>query len=106
MTQQKKTHVRWFILALLFVATTLLYVDRAALGIMAPYLQELIGWTETQYGYITSSFMIGYAICFLLMGRFVDRVGTRRGYAISMGLWSVAQLAHALVVRTTIQFHN
>ncbi|MDR2470438.1 MAG: MFS transporter [Tannerella sp.] len=101
MTQQKKTHVRWFILALLFVATTLLYIDRAALGIMAPYLQETIGWTEKQYGYITSSFMIGYAICFLLMGRFVDRVGTHRGYAISMGLWSVAQLAHALVASWT-----
>jgi ACS family hexuronate transporter-like MFS transporter len=84
-------------LSLLFIATTLLYIDRSALGIMAPYLQEQIGWTEKQYGYITSSFMIGYAICFLIMGRFVDRVGTKKGYAISMGLWSVAQLAHSLV---------
>ena len=93
----KKTHVRWFILALLFVATTLLYIDRAALGIMAPFLQDEIGWTEKQYGYITSSFMIGYAICFLLMGWIVDRLGTRKGYALSVGLWSVAQLVHAAV---------
>jgi ACS family hexuronate transporter-like MFS transporter len=97
MSEQKKTRIRWFILSLLFVATTLLYIDRAALGIMAPYLQEQIGWTERQYGYITSSFMIGYAICFLLMGRFVDRAGVRKGYAISVGLWSIAQLAHSLV---------
>ncbi|MDR1601535.1 MAG: MFS transporter [Tannerella sp.] len=97
MSEQKKTRIRWFILSLLFVATTLLYIDRAALGIMAPYLQEQIGWTERQYGYITSSFMIGYAICFLLMGHFIDRTGTRKGYAISVGLWSVAQLAHSLV---------
>ena len=93
----KKTHIRWFILALLFVATSLLYIDRAALGIMAPFLQDEIGWTEKQYGYITSSFMIGYAICFLLMGWTVDRLGTRKGYAISIGLWSIAQLVHAAV---------
>jgi len=96
-TEQKKTNIRWFILTLLFLATTLLYIDRAALGIMAPYLQDKIGWTEKQYGLITSSFMFGYAICFLIMGRLIDRIGTRRGYAIAMGLWSVAQLAHSLV---------
>ena len=94
---QKKTNIRWYILSLLFVATTLLYIDRAALGIMAPYLQDKIGWTEKQYGYITSSFMIGYAICFLLMGRIIDRTGSRKGYALSMGLWSLAQLIHSLV---------
>jgi len=94
---EQRSNIRWYILSLLFIATTLLYIDRAALGIMAPYLQEQIGWTEKQYGYITSSFMIGYAICFLLMGRFVDKAGTRKGYAIAMGLWSVAQLAHSLV---------
>ena len=96
-TDQKKTNIRWFILSLLFIATTLLYIDRAALGIMAPYLQEQIGWTEKQYGYITSSFMVGYAICFLIMGRIIDRVGSRKGYAISVGLWSIAQLVHSLV---------
>jgi ACS family hexuronate transporter-like MFS transporter len=94
---EQKTNIRWYILALLFVATTLLYIDRAALGIMAPYLQEKIGWTEKQYGFITSSFMIGYAICFLVMGRLIDRLGSRKGYAISMGLWSVAQLVHSVV---------
>ena len=95
--EEKKSRTRWFILILLFVATTLLYIDRSALGIMAPYLQEQIGWSEKEYGFITSSFMIGYAICFLLMGRFIDKTGSRKGYAISVGLWSLAQLAHAAV---------
>jgi ACS family hexuronate transporter-like MFS transporter len=95
--QEKKTNIRWYILSLLFIATTLLYIDRAALGIMAPFLQGEIGWTEKQYGYITSSFMIGYAICFLIMGRFIDKVGTRKGYTIAVALWSVAQLVHSLV---------
>lgn len=95
--EQKKTNIRWRILSLLFVATTLLYIDRSALGIMAPYLQDKIGWTEKQYGFITSSFMIGYAICFLMMGRLIDKFGSRKGYALSMGLWSVAQLLHSVV---------
>lgn len=95
-TTQKKTKIRWGILALLFIATTLLYTDRAALGVMAPYLQEEIGWTEKQYGYITSSFMVGYALCFLIMGRVIDIIGTRKGYSLSVGLWSIAQLATSL----------
>ena len=95
--EEKRTNIRWFILALLFIATTLLYIDRTALGILAPYLQEKIGWTEKQYSNITTSYMIGYALCFLMMGRLIDRFGSRKGYALSMGLWSVAQLAHSLV---------
>ena len=95
--EEKKTRFRWFILALLFVATALLYIDRSAFGIMAPYLQKQIGWTEKQYGYITSSFMIGYAICFLLMGRVIDKIGSRKGYVLSVGLWSFVQLIHSMV---------
>ena len=70
---------------------------------MAPFLQEEIGWNEKQYGNINTAFMIGYAICFLIMGPFVDKVGTRKGYAISMGLWAIAQASTALA-RTWIGF--
>jgi len=91
-----KSNIRWVILFFLFIATTLLYLDRSALGIMAPFLQDEIGWTEKQYGNINSAFMIGYALCFLIMGVIVDRIGTKSGYAISVGLWSVAQAATAL----------
>ncbi len=94
---------RWVILGLLFVATVILYIDRSALGILAPYLQEKIGWTEAQYGIINSVFMIAYAICFLIMGRLIDRTGTRMGYLISIGIWSVAVVGHVLA-RTWIGF--
>jgi ACS family hexuronate transporter-like MFS transporter len=91
-----KTNFRWIILGLLFVATTILYIDRSALGILAPDLQKSIGWTEEQYGIINSVFMIAYAVCFLVMGSIIDKIGTRKGYLISIGIWSVATLGHAL----------
>ncbi len=87
----------------LFLATVLLYLDRSALGIMAPFLQKEIGWSEQQYGNINSAFMVGYAICFLIMGAFVDKIGTKAGYAISVSLWALAQASTALA-KTWIGF--
>jgi ACS family hexuronate transporter-like MFS transporter len=95
-TESGNLNIRWIILFFLFFATVLLYLDRSALGIMAPFLQDEIGWSEQQYGNINSAFMIGYAICFLIMGAFVDRIGTKAGYAISVGLWTIAQASTAL----------
>ena len=97
------SNVRWFVLIFLFLATTLLYIDRSALGILAPFIQKDIGWSEQQYGNINTAFMIGYAICFLIMGAFVDKIGTKTGYAISVGLWSLAQASTALA-KTWIGF--
>jgi ACS family hexuronate transporter-like MFS transporter len=91
-----QSHFRWFILSLLFLATTVLYMDRSALGILAPDLQRSVGWNEEQYGYINTAFMIAYAICFLIMGTLVDRIGTKKGYMVSIGIWSLATAAHAL----------
>lgn len=96
MSTRTKTNFRWLILSLLFMATTILYIDRSALGILAPDLQESIGWSEEQYGVINSAFMIAYALCFILMGRLIDIIGTRKGYLISIGIWSIAALGHAL----------
>lgn len=96
---KRSIQFRWFILVLLFLATTILYIDRAALGILAPDLQKSIGWSEEQYGYINTAFMIAYAICFLLMGSIIDRIGTKKGYLLSIGIWSVATAAHALAGR-------
>jgi ACS family hexuronate transporter-like MFS transporter len=96
---KKSIQFRWFVLVLLFLATTILYIDRAALGILAPDLQKSIGWSEEQYGYINTAFMIAYAICFLLMGTIIDRIGTKKGYLLSIGIWSVATAAHALAGR-------
>jgi ACS family hexuronate transporter-like MFS transporter len=103
MNSQLKTNFRWIILSLLFVATTILYIDRSALGILAPELQKSIGWSEEQYGIINSAFMVSYALCFILMGRMIDIIGTRKGYLISIGIWSLAALGHALA-RTWIGF--
>ncbi len=89
-------NIRWFVLLFLFLATVLLYLDRSALGIMAPFLQKDIGWSEQQYGNINTAFMIGYAICFLIMGAFIDKIGTKAGYAVSVGLWAIAQAFTAL----------
>jgi len=89
-------HVRWTICALLFVASTINYIDRQVLGILAPDLQRSIGWNELQYGYIVSAFQAAYALGFVFAGRLMDRLGSRRGYSIAVGLWSIAAMAHGL----------
>jgi MFS transporter, ACS family, hexuronate transporter len=99
----KAGHYRWTICALLFFATTMNYVDRQVLGLLAPALQTSIGWTEIQYGYIVTAFQAAYALGLLLMGRVMDRIGVRAGYAISMALWSLSAMAHALA-RTPLGF--
>src|SRR5882724_8892834 len=88
---------RWLICALLFFATTINYADRRVLGLLAPPLQVKIGWDEKQYAYIGTAFFIAYAIGLPLIGRFIDRVGTRTGYATAIAIWSLAAVAHSLV---------
>ena len=88
--------LRWVICALLFFATTINYMDRQVIGILAPYLQRVIGWNDVQYGYIVTAFQAAYALGMLLAGRMIDRVGTRMGYAISIAVWSLSAMAHAL----------
>src|SRR5579884_3049186 len=92
-----KSHVRWTVCALLFCATSINYMDRQVLGILAPVLQHSIGWTEAQYGYIVSAFQFAYAAGLVLAGRMVDRFGTRIGYAVVMGIWSISAMCHSLV---------
>jgi MFS transporter, ACS family, hexuronate transporter len=89
---------RWRICALLFFATTINYVDRQVLGVLAPHLQQVIGWDEIQYGYIVAAFQGAYAIGLLAMGGVIDRLGTRLGYALAILLWSLAAIGHAWVV--------
>jgi ACS family hexuronate transporter-like MFS transporter len=103
MINKPETSFRWIILFLLFLATTVLYIDRSALGIMAPLLQDKIGWNEEQYGMINSSFMVAYAICFLIMGTIIDRIGTKKGYILSIGIWSLAAMAQ-IIARSWVGF--
>src|SRR5258708_4206269 len=96
-------HYRWTICALLFFATTMNYVDRQILGLLAPVLEKSIGWNEIQYSYIVNAFQVAYALGLLLMGRIMDRIGARAGYAIAIAIWSVSAAAHALA-RTPLGF--
>lgn len=88
---------RWTIVALLFFATTINYLDRQVIGILAPTLQGELGWNEMDYGRIVSWFSLTYGIGLLLMGRLIDRIGVRRGFSFSIVAWSLAAMAHALM---------
>jgi ACS family hexuronate transporter-like MFS transporter len=94
---------RWRICALLFFATTINYMDRQVLGVLAPHLQNVIGWTELQYGYIVTAFQAAYAVGLLLVGGVIDRIGTRIGYALAILVWSLSAMGHSLV-RTVLGF--
>jgi ACS family hexuronate transporter-like MFS transporter len=98
-----RSYFRWVVCALVFLATTVNYIDRQVLGILAPDLQKEIGWSEVEYGNIVMAFQLAYAIGLLLSGRLLDRVGTKLGYASALFLWSLAAMAHA-IVRTPVGF--
>jgi ACS family hexuronate transporter-like MFS transporter len=87
---------RWRICALLFAATTLNYVDRQVLGVLAPDLTRLFGWSEIDYGNIVTAFQAAYAIGLLCAGAIIDKLGTRIGYALTICIWSLAAMSHAL----------
>src|SRR5881628_2273859 len=89
--------VRWTVVALLFAATTVNYMDRQVLGILAPTLTRELGWRETDYAAIVSWFSVAYGFGLLAMGRFMDRVGVRVGLSLAVALWSLAAMGHALV---------
>jgi MFS transporter, ACS family, aldohexuronate transporter len=92
----KVGNFRWTIVALIFSATTINYIDRQVIGILAPILKDDIGWSEVEYGYIVAAFTAAYAIGLLLIGKVMDSVGTKKGYAGALTGWSFAAIGHAL----------
>ncbi len=92
---------RWTILALLFAATTINYIDRQVLGVLAPTLQRELHWSETDYGVIVSWFSLAYGFGLLGMGRVMDWIGARKGFSLAVVAWSVAAMAHALTRTVT-----
>ena len=80
-TSGKMTRYRWIICSMLFFATTVNYLDRQVLSLLQPILEEEFHWTDNDYGTITAIFSLVYAIAMLFAGRFVDKVGTKKGYA-------------------------
>src|SRR2546428_13497788 len=81
---------RWVICGLLFLATTINYIDRQVIGILKPLLQTQFGWSEIDYGDLAFTFQLAYAIGFLLAGRLMDRFGPKKGYAVALRVWSLA----------------
>lgn len=92
-----KSHYRWLISSMLVFATTVNYMDRQILGLLAPMLQKDIGWTQIEYSWLVNAFTIAYGVGTLVCGRIIDKLGTRISYAIAMVVWSAAAMLHAVV---------
>jgi ACS family hexuronate transporter-like MFS transporter len=90
----KAGRYRWSIIALLFFATTVNYIDRTMLGLLAPDLGRELGWNESDYGNIVLAFQAAYASGFLLMGWLIDKFGPKIGYAIAITIWTIGHVAH------------
>lgn len=91
-------YFRWVICALLLFGVTKNYMDRQVLGVLKTTLQHDLGWNDIDYGNLVSVFQLAYAAGMMLVGRFVDRVGTRIGYALAMVFWSLAAMGHAIAM--------
>jgi MFS transporter, ACS family, hexuronate transporter len=98
MLQQTIGKYRWTICGLLFFATTVNYLDRQVLSLLQPRLEERFGWTNTDYANITAVFQFTYAISMLFAGRFIDKLGTKKGYAWAIVIWSLGAIVHALAI--------
>jgi MFS transporter, ACS family, hexuronate transporter len=96
-------HFRWYICGLLFYATSVNYLDRQVLGLLKPVLSRELGWHEADYGWVVFAFQGAYALMMPLAGRIIDRVGTRLSYTLTVLVWSLASMSHALA-RSAVQF--
>ncbi|MEI6419950.1 MAG: MFS transporter, partial [Sphingomonadales bacterium] len=94
---------RWVIVALLFGATAINYVDRQMIGVLKPTLSVDLGWTETDFANVIFFFQLAYAIGYLGFGRIVDAIGARLGYAVAFTIWTAAHMAHG-GVHSVMQF--
>src|SRR4249919_2866130 len=94
---------RWVVVTLLFFATTINYLDRQVIGLLKDNLAQQFDWSEKDYSNIVMAFTSAYALGLLFFGRFVDKIGTKLGYIISIIIWSISAMLHA-VVKSTFGF--
>src|SRR5256885_3434213 len=95
-TSSPAGYFRWVICTLLLLGTTKNYMDRQVLGVLKTTLQHALGWNDIDYGNLVLAFQAAYAAGMILVGRLVDRLGTRLGYALAIAFWSLASIGHAL----------
>lgn len=96
-------NIRWGVAALLFFASTLNYLDRQVLSVLAPTIQAELDLTDVDYSFITSSFLLSYTVMYAISGTLVDRLGTRKSFLWAVGGWSIANVLHAFA-KTAMQF--
>ncbi len=100
---QKFGSWRWIICGLLFFAATFNYIDRQVIAILKPTLQQNLHWSELDYAHIILAFQLAYAISYLVMGRVIDWLGTRKGFALAVLIWGIAEMSHS-VARSVMNF--
>ena len=94
--ESKMSNFRWIICSLLFFATTVNYLDRQVLSLTyKDFIAPVFGWTDNDYGTITAVFSIIYALCNLFAGKFIDKLGTKKGYLWAIFIWSLGACLHA-----------
>ena len=107
-SSSEMSRVRWLVCGLLFLATTINYMDRSVFSLIEPKLHDLVfmGWDgadpthnvfNNNFGNVLISFQVAYGLGLLVSGRIIDRLGTRAGYALAIGIWAISSMSHALV---------
>src|SRR5690606_29873751 len=92
----KIKNYRWVVVVMLFLATTINYLDRQIIGLLKPTLEAEFNWSETDFSYIVMAFTAAYAVGLLFFGWLIDKIGTKLGYSISIVVWSLAGMLHAV----------
>lgn len=98
---ERSGRYRWTVVALLFTATVINYVDRQMLGVLKPTLMQDLGWSEKDFAGIIIWFQVAYAIGYLAFGKIMDQVGARIGYTVAFVIWQVAHIAHGAATSLT-----
>lgn len=98
--QQVIGKYRWTICTLIFFATTINYLDRQVISLVKGYVEAEFKWTEIDYANLTVAFQLSYAIAMMFIGRLIDKLGTKMGYAVSLIAWSIAAIGHGFISST------
>jgi ACS family hexuronate transporter-like MFS transporter len=93
----KRNSIRWFVVMMVFVATGLSFLDRQVLSIAIIKIQKEFGFNDVEYGWVNTSFLLSYALMFTVGGWLIDRIGAKKGLAVAVGVWSVANALHGVM---------